>query len=180
MKSFRFCPYCGEQYNNDQLGSIHKHCEQCNKWVFENLKATGSAVVIQDNKLLLVKRGINPFKGFWDVPGGFSEPTEHPEETTLRELKEELGVEGSIVKLFGVYSPIPYDYQGYTQHNCDLYYLVTLKSNDFVPGDDAVDFAWFDLDNLPDESELAFLSAKMMIQELKSGTSKVAVTNSPE
>jgi NAD+ diphosphatase len=180
MRSFRFCPYCGEQYNNDQIESQHKHCEQCGKWVFENLKATGSAVIIQDNKLLLVKRGINPFKGKWDVPGGFSEPEEHPEETTLREVKEELGVDARIIKLWDIYSPIPYDYQGYVQHNCDLYYQVALESTDIVVGDDAQDYKWFALDNLPSEDEMAFISAKKLIQELRSGTSKLAVTNSPE
>jgi NAD+ diphosphatase len=180
MRSFRFCPYCGEQYNNDQIDSQHKHCEQCDKWVFENLKATGSAVIIENNKLLLVKRGIDPFKGKWDVPGGFSEPQEHPEQTTLREVKEELGVEAKIVKLWNVYSPIPYTYQGYTQHNCDLYYQVKLLSTDIHVGDDAVGYEWFDLNNLPDLEDVAFISGKKLIQELRSGTSKEAVTNSPE
>ncbi len=180
MQAYRFCPFCGEIYNNDQLTSNHKYCEQCGKWVFENLKATGSAVIIHENKLLLVKRGIEPNKGLWDVPGGFSEPQEHPEETTLREVQEELGVEGEIVRLYAIYSPVPYVYQGTTQHNCDLYYVVRLKSLAIQVADDAADFAWFPLDELPSLDQMAFRSTKQLIQDLRKGTSNDAITNSPE
>ncbi len=168
MQPYRFCPFCGASYSIDQQPELHKHCDACGKWVFENLKTTGSAVVIHDNKLLLVERGIEPMKGKWDVPGGFCDPHEHPAEATRREVQEELGVDCEVGELWNIYSPVPYTYQGYTQHNCDVFYRVTLKSRDIKVGDDAASFTWFPLDQLPNESDMAFISAKQVIAELKS------------
>lgn len=167
MHAYRFCPFCGNEYSVDQLPEQHKFCHSCNKWVFENLKATGSAVIIQDNKLLLVQRGIEPAKGKWDVPGGFSEPDEHPQETVAREVREELGVECEVGELFAVFSPVPYVYQGNLQMNCDLYYFATLKSMNIQASDDAAAFQWFPLSNLPAEEEMAFSSTKKLVRILR-------------
>ena len=65
-------------------------CELCK---FNNPKGSVTAVIIRDGKLLLLKRNEEPFKGMWDLPGGYMEENELPEETLRRELKEELGVE---------------------------------------------------------------------------------------
>ncbi len=69
---------------------MESHCELCS---FKNPKATATAVIIQDNKLLLVKRNQEPFKGQWDLPGGFMQEKETPEQALAREVKEELGVD---------------------------------------------------------------------------------------
>lgn len=65
-------------------------CELCD---FKNPKGTATAVIIRDNKLLLLKRNEEPFKGAWDFPGGYMQEKETPEETIRREVKEELGIE---------------------------------------------------------------------------------------
>ena len=65
-------------------------CELCN---FKNPKGTATAVIIRDNKLLLLKRNEEPFKGMWDFPGGYMNEKETPEETVRREVKEELGID---------------------------------------------------------------------------------------
>ncbi len=64
-------------------------CKLCS---FKNPKATVTALVIKDNKLLLLKRNEEPFAGQWDLPGGYMQENETPEEAMKRELKEELGV----------------------------------------------------------------------------------------
>ena len=66
-----------------------ENCEIC---AFNNPKATVTAIIIKDNKLLLLKRNEEPFKNCWDLPGGFLEQGETPEEAVVRELKEELGI----------------------------------------------------------------------------------------
>jgi len=64
-------------------------CELCK---FNNPKVTVTAICIRDNKLLVLKRNENPYKGAWDLPGGYMNEGETPEETIRRELKEELNV----------------------------------------------------------------------------------------
>ena len=65
-------------------------CEICG---FNNPKGTATAIVIQDGKLLLLKRNEEPYKDQWDLPGGYMSKGEMPEETLRKELKEELGVD---------------------------------------------------------------------------------------
>lgn len=67
-------------------------CELC---AFNNPKGTSTAVIIQNGKLLLLKRNEEPFKDDWDFVGGYMNENETPEQTILREIKEELGVKGS-------------------------------------------------------------------------------------
>ena len=67
------------------------NCELC---AFNNPKATVTAIIIKDNKLLLLKRNQEPFLGQWDLPGGYmSGENETPEEALKREIKEEFGID---------------------------------------------------------------------------------------
>ena len=99
IKAYLFCPMCGTEYSKT-TPNLHRHCSKCNYTYFENLRVATGAIIIQKNQLLMVKRAINPQKGFWDIPGGFSEPDEHPEACIIREVKEELGISSKIIKLF--------------------------------------------------------------------------------
>ena len=63
-------------------------------------------VVIQwaDGSIVLVKRGTDPYQGFWALPGGKLEGDETIEETARREVKEETGLEVRLERVIGVYS----------------------------------------------------------------------------
>ncbi len=58
-------------------------------------------MIVRDDKVLLVKRGNTPWRGYWDVPGGFCEAHETPEETVLREIGEELRISVRIMQYHG-------------------------------------------------------------------------------
>lgn len=80
-------------------------CPAC-QWVcYENPLPSSAALVRNDKgEVLLVKRGHEPGRGKWALPSGFIEIDETPEKACLRELREETGLKGEIVRLAGVYS----------------------------------------------------------------------------
>jgi ADP-ribose pyrophosphatase YjhB (NUDIX family) len=78
---------------------------------------TATAIItFPKNQILLVKRTTRPFEGFWALPGGRNEPNETVEQTIIREVKEETGLDVQIVCKIGEYhekgieSGFEYDY----------------------------------------------------------------------
>ncbi len=113
-------------------------------------------VLIKEGKILLVKRGKEPFKGKYALPGGFLEYGERTEEGVLREVFEETGVKAKVEDLLGVYSDPNRDPRG---HVVSVVYLLKYVSGEPRGGDDACEAKWFDLNSLP---ELAFDHRKII------------------
>ena len=65
---------------------------------------TATAIIpFPPNKILLIKRSTPPFVGYWALPGGRAEPEETVEQTIVREVKEETGLDIKIVRKLGEY-----------------------------------------------------------------------------
>ncbi len=65
---------------------------------------TATAIIqYPQNRILLIKRDTSPFKGYWALPGGRAEPGELVEETIIREVKEETGLDVQVVRKIGEY-----------------------------------------------------------------------------
>jgi 8-oxo-dGTP diphosphatase len=82
---------------------------------FAGRTATAIITFLPD-KILLIKRATVPFKGYWALPGGRVDPGETVEQTIIREVKEETGLDTTIVNKIGEYHEqgiqdgIEYDY----------------------------------------------------------------------
>jgi 8-oxo-dGTP diphosphatase len=66
-------------------------------------KTSTAIMPFPDDKILLIKRNTVPFKGYWALPGGRMDPGETVEQTIVREVKEETGLEVAIVRVVGEY-----------------------------------------------------------------------------
>ena len=98
--------------------------------------------VVFDNEggLLLIRRRNPPFQGEYALPGGFVDAGETVEAAALRELKEEAGLAGAIVRLVGVYSDPGRDPR---HHTVSIAFLVHVRSPEVVAaGDDAAEAAF--------------------------------------
>ena len=99
------------------------------------------AVVVLDDRLLLVRRGHGPGAGAWSVPGGRVEAGETLAEAVVRELREEAGVEGVCGELLGWVERIGDDH-----HFVILDFRCTLLDDrEPIAGDDATEVAWVPL-----------------------------------
>lgn len=101
-------------------------------------------------KVLLIERGIEPYKGRWAFPGGFLKMEESAEEGALRELQEETGLTGAYIEQFHTFTDPKRDPR---ERVITIAYFALVRIRDVKGGDDAAKAQWFALDEIP---QLAF------------------------
>lgn len=134
-------------------------CTICGR--FDNRGVSVDAVIIRDNTILLIKRGVEPYKGYWGTPGGYVSWDESTEETVAREVKEETGLDVTSTKLVCVRS----DPSRHPKQVINLVYLVEVADGQSKQGDDALEVKLFPLDALPEQ--LAFDHAQNIQDAIK-------------
>ena len=97
-------------------------------------------------KVLLVERGIEPFKGYWAFPGGFLNMNEDALTGARRELKEETGLEKAFMEQFHTFSDVGRDPRGRV---ITIAYYALVKISEVKGGDDAARAEWFNLSDVP-------------------------------
>jgi 8-oxo-dGTP diphosphatase len=117
---------------------------------YKSPKLTTDGAILEDNKILLIKRKNEPFKGKWALPGGFIEYGEKVEDAVVREVFEETGIKTAIKDLIGIYSDPKRDPRG---HVITVVYLLNMKGGVLKAEDDAADAKFFNINDLP---ELAY------------------------
>lgn len=96
--------------------------------------STDCIVFDELDRVLLIRRKNEPFRGQYALPGGFVEAGETVEDSARRELKEETGIEAHELQLIGVYSDPGRDPR---HHTITIAYLVRVRGQTPVAGDDA-------------------------------------------
>ena len=164
-----FCSHCG---SNDIHLSIPEGdtfpryvCTKCETVHYQNPNMITGAIPVWQGKILLARRGIEPRKGFWNLPCGFLELNETVEEGAIREVKEETGIDIALHHLHTVYN-LPHANQVY------VIFVADMIHDNFELTPESTDIKLFKLDELPWD-EIAFSSnsfaLKNYIQDLKTG-----------
>jgi ADP-ribose pyrophosphatase YjhB (NUDIX family) len=98
--SLRFCGYCGSSASpcaDPGAQAAYIRCPACGRTTHAEPVSDGPALLVltaafADNRMLLMKRGLDPYRGSWAPPGGFVERGESLEHAAVREVDEEVGI----------------------------------------------------------------------------------------
>ncbi len=121
---------------------------------------TVDAILVENSKILLIRRKRNPYRGKYALPGGFVEYGEKTENAVVREVKEETGLKVVVRSLVGVYSDPKRDPR---DHTITVVYEVQRIGGELKGGDDAAEAQFMPLSKLP---PLAFDHSKIVKEYL--------------
>ena len=105
-------------------------------------RPTAGAIIVKENKVLLEKRAVEPFKGYWTLPGGKIEFGETAEQAVKREIKEELNVALEIDHFQGYYDEI---FPQLNIHYVALIFVGTI-TGEIKPNKEVADWKWFPIE----------------------------------
>ncbi len=152
-ENLKYCPRCGTLLGVRGLrGHPRPVCPNCSYILYLNPAPVTAVIIERDGAILLVRRRYPPGEGLWCLPTGFIEQEETPEESAVREVKEETGLQIEVDSLFDSWSSsedprTPIVCFAFTAH---------ILGGTLAPGDDAADARFFMLAALPDD--IAFAS----------------------
>ena len=130
--------------------NLHKMEKQ--KYTYDYLRpaVTTDCIVFgfdgRELKILLIERGLEPYKGAWAFPGGFLKMDETAEQGALRELKEETGLDLNYLKQVGAFSAVNRDPR---DRVITIAFYALAKKSSVQGGDDAASAQWFPIDDVP-------------------------------
>jgi 8-oxo-dGTP diphosphatase len=127
---------------------------------YDNRVMTVDAVVLDEGRVLLIRRKNEPFRDYWALPGGYMDFNETAQEAAHRELEEETGLTAAASIFVGLF-----DEPGrHPRQVVSAAFLVPDWEGELKAGDDAVEAAWFPVDTLPEQ--LAFDHRQIINQAL--------------
>ncbi|PID86185.1 MAG: hypothetical protein CSB13_04230 [Chloroflexi bacterium] len=163
-EDFAYCPKCATPLITRTVGDKPRRvCPACHYIYFTDPKVGVGVLVVENGRLLLIRRSVNPQKGKWSIPAGFVDSGEDPQKTAVREAWEETHLQVAVTSLEDVYFN-PHAKPGQAGASIFILYRAKLLGGQLQAGDDAEEASFFDLTNLP---ELAFASTKSAVQKLK-------------
>ena len=114
---------------------------------YNKLLNVSAAAIVDNNKILLIKRVKPPFANLWAIPGGKIEFGEHPEQAVLREIKEETNLDCKFEGLKGIASEIVHNSGKKVAHN--MLYICKLKPlHTNIQMKKEGEVKWFDINEL--------------------------------
>jgi ADP-ribose pyrophosphatase YjhB (NUDIX family) len=165
FEEWAYCPRCGFGLEHggaaDDEGAA-VHCPACGFVAYDNPSTTASALVVRDGRLLVTRRAREPFAGWLDLPGGFIEPGEHPEQAVRRELLEETGLAVDVGALAGIFTDA-YGDAGVTTLN--LFYEARVTGGEPRANDDVSEILWLEPGRI-DPERFAFACCRAALERV--------------
>ena len=163
MENFKFCPVCaGKLESKTREDKERLVCSQCGYVLYINSKPCTAVLVVKDGKVMLTKRAINPYKDWWDLPGGFMENGEDPIEGAKRELLEETGLIIEVEKLLDVEVDKYGDNGVYT---LNFQFISKPVGGELQPQSDVSEVRWFEPEEIPEN--VAFANCRNALKKWK-------------
>ncbi len=140
-----------------RYGQMREVCPKC-EWIhFIDPKVAAGVLVTQAERVLLVRRSGEPFRGLWTLPAGFVNSGEDPVEAAARECLEETGLSVRVTRIFDIIAgrehPRGADFV--------IVYQAEVIEGELKADDDADAAEWFDKNNLP---SIAFRATQKVLQ----------------
>lgn len=161
-KPFHHCPACASKLVDGEEAEQH-HCRSCGRTWYVNAAPTAGAAIFRDGRVLVTKRGTEPEKGKFDIPGGFLEPGEDPIDGLRRELREELQIEVD-VSIDDVVQMIPHEYGDDGDWVLSIGFFARMVSGEITPGSDVEEAHWISEDQI-DEIDFAWEHDRHLVRK---------------
>lgn len=157
LPPMNYCPRCGEALIKEhRFGAVRPCCPACGYVHFYDPKVAAAVFIEDGDRVLLVRRGVDPERGKWALPAGFVDHREDPRATAVREVQEETGLEVRLTRLVDVFhSPLE------AGASIVIVYAAEVVGGALRPQDDVEAVAWFSPEALP---ELAFESTRRLVE----------------
>ena len=143
MINFKYCTQCKTELN---LSGNYPKCKSCNITYYKNSKPTAGVLPVEDGKVLLSKRAIDPYKGVFDIIGGFLENGEHPNDGARREAKEETGLDIEPKEILGIYID-QYGEDG--DYTLNTHFIGEVRGGKMKAEEDVASLHWVDIKQVP-------------------------------
>ncbi|MGQ9888564.1 MAG: NUDIX domain-containing protein [Aggregatilineales bacterium] len=158
-----FCPRCGARLEQRRRnGALRPVCPACDYTVYFDPKVAAAVLVCSADRVLLVRRANDPFRGHWTLPAGFVDAGEDPAAAAAREALEETGLTVTIDRLLDVFHTP--DDGGLA--DIVIVYRASVAGGELRAADDADAAAWFSPADVP---ALAFLPSQAIVGRWQRG-----------
>jgi ADP-ribose pyrophosphatase YjhB (NUDIX family) len=158
---YQYCPRCAHALEDRHFeGKLRRVCPACNFIYFPDPKVAVVALIEADDRVLLIRRAVDPARGRWALPGGYMDAGELPVAALQREVSEEVGIDIDVGQLLGIF---PMMNSGGASLGIVLAYSARPRSivTELVACDDVDQAMWFTAEELP--AELAFDSTQQLL-----------------
>jgi len=160
----KFCVECGAALLSKVPAGDHRErkvCPACHHVHYLQPKVAAGTVVEYEGQLVLIRRNVDPRKGFWSFPCGFVEADETVEDAARRETREESGLEVELIDHLGTYSYLQSWHGGSI---VVVAYRARAVRGTPTPGDDASEVRLVGPSTVPWD-DLAFTSSHAALRE---------------
>ncbi len=123
----------------------------CNETGYQTPKIDTRAVIFKDNKILLVHENNDT----WSIPGGWCDVLESIKSNTEKEAKEETGLDVKAKKIIALQDRNKHNQPAYAYGICKIFVLCDIIGGDFIPNIETIEYAYFSLDDLPENLAIA-------------------------